>query len=446
MAKPAAGTYEPNKRVMLKVKHERDCDCVVAGFRWHKNGEGTAVGSLLLGLYDDAGNLAARRRLRELHRRRSAGSSSTFLAPYRENALDGHPWRAWAEADASDGRGAAPARARRAAGARARICRGSRCARSWSSRSRTITCRARASATRRSFGAGAPTSARRTAPSRSSRSCRRRSWRRSSTETRVVRRQRDRDCSSRSWLRFARCSRHSRVGSSSGSGVSCGGPIVLRHVAQVDADARPRRRPAAHRVDQHVVDREVRRGLGMPRLPALEAGERGVLVGRVRDDDERHLRARASSAAPSPRPSRATARRAAPRLPSCGSAAATARRRVRRPRRAPRARAARRASRRVVHRRRADRRSSAKRAGIVSTVKSAGSQSGTSSQCERRRDARVGERPHRVGRAGRAVLGVLVVVEEDAVALLLPPLRRRERRQRAARSRARTRARRAAPR
>ena len=57
MAKPAGGPYEPNKRVMLKVKHERECDCVVAGFRWHKNGEGTAVGSLLLGLYDEAGKL-----------------------------------------------------------------------------------------------------------------------------------------------------------------------------------------------------------------------------------------------------------------------------------------------------------------------------------------------------------------------------------------------------
>ena len=96
MAKPAAGTYEPNKRVMLKVKHERDCDCVVAGFRWHKNGEGTAVGSLLLGLYDEEGKLqhvgvsasftAAKRR--EL---------VAFLAPYRENALEGHPWREWAE-------------------------------------------------------------------------------------------------------------------------------------------------------------------------------------------------------------------------------------------------------------------------------------------------------------------------------------------------------------
>ncbi len=97
VAKAIAGTYEPNKRVMLKVKHERDCDCVVAGFRWHKRGEKTAVGSLLLGLFDGGGNLehvgvcasftdAKRRELVE------------FLAPYRENALDGHPWRAWAEA------------------------------------------------------------------------------------------------------------------------------------------------------------------------------------------------------------------------------------------------------------------------------------------------------------------------------------------------------------
>lgn len=57
MAKLASGTYEPDKRAMLKVKHERDCDCVVAGFRWHKDGAGSAIGSLLLGLFDDAGNL-----------------------------------------------------------------------------------------------------------------------------------------------------------------------------------------------------------------------------------------------------------------------------------------------------------------------------------------------------------------------------------------------------
>ncbi len=67
MAKPISGPYEPGKRVMLKVKHERDCDCVVAGFRWHKNGERTAVGSLLLGLFDDSGASAARGRLRKLH-------------------------------------------------------------------------------------------------------------------------------------------------------------------------------------------------------------------------------------------------------------------------------------------------------------------------------------------------------------------------------------------
>jgi len=57
IAKPVSGTYEPDKRVMFKVKHERDCDCVVAGFRWYKDAERKAVGSLLLGLYDDAGAL-----------------------------------------------------------------------------------------------------------------------------------------------------------------------------------------------------------------------------------------------------------------------------------------------------------------------------------------------------------------------------------------------------
>src|SRR3954466_10157845 len=50
IAKDPSGTYEPNKRVMLKVKHDRECDCVVAGFRWYKKGDRTLVGSLLLGL------------------------------------------------------------------------------------------------------------------------------------------------------------------------------------------------------------------------------------------------------------------------------------------------------------------------------------------------------------------------------------------------------------
>jgi ATP-dependent DNA ligase len=97
VAKSDAGTYQPNKRVMLKVKHERDCDCVVAGFRWHKRGENTAVGSLLLGLYDENGDLehvGVCASFTDVKRRELV----TFLAPYREHALDGHPWREWAEA------------------------------------------------------------------------------------------------------------------------------------------------------------------------------------------------------------------------------------------------------------------------------------------------------------------------------------------------------------
>jgi ATP-dependent DNA ligase len=100
IAKPENGTYQPGKRAMIKVKHARTADCVVAGFRWHKDGKDERIGSLLLGLYDDQGALhhvgvtssftmATRRRL------------AFELAPLRERALEGHPWRAWAEADGS---------------------------------------------------------------------------------------------------------------------------------------------------------------------------------------------------------------------------------------------------------------------------------------------------------------------------------------------------------
>jgi ATP-dependent DNA ligase len=96
VAKPDRVAYESNKRVMLKVKHERECDCVVAGFRWHKGGQGTAIGSLLLGLYNDEGRLehvgvCASFPMAKRH------ELVAFLAPYRENALEGHPWRDWAE-------------------------------------------------------------------------------------------------------------------------------------------------------------------------------------------------------------------------------------------------------------------------------------------------------------------------------------------------------------
>ncbi|MCU1376415.1 MAG: hypothetical protein JWO68_3701, partial [Actinomycetia bacterium] len=87
--------YVPDKRLMLKVKHERTADCAVAGFRWHKDGEG--VGSLLLGLYDDEGTL------------HHVGVATSFsvarrkelvdeLEPLRTNAVEGHPWQSWAEA------------------------------------------------------------------------------------------------------------------------------------------------------------------------------------------------------------------------------------------------------------------------------------------------------------------------------------------------------------
>src|SRR5687768_2048178 len=94
IAKPESGTYLPGKRAMIKVKHARTAECVVAGFRWHKSGK-DAVGSLLLGLYDGDGVL------------QHVGVTSSFtmamrrslveeLAPLRKDAMNDHPWREWA--------------------------------------------------------------------------------------------------------------------------------------------------------------------------------------------------------------------------------------------------------------------------------------------------------------------------------------------------------------
>jgi ATP-dependent DNA ligase len=99
IAKAPDLTYQPDKRVMLKVKHDRTADCAVAGFRWHKDGEG--IGSLLLGLFDEAGNL------------HHVGVATSFsvarrkelvdeVADLRENAAEGHPWQDWAEAMTGD--------------------------------------------------------------------------------------------------------------------------------------------------------------------------------------------------------------------------------------------------------------------------------------------------------------------------------------------------------
>jgi ATP-dependent DNA ligase len=95
IAKPTEAPYQPGKRAMLKVKHARTADCVVAGFRWHKAGEGL-VGSLLLGLYDDAGTLhhVGVTASFTMARRRELAAE---LAPLREDARTGHPWSHWAE-------------------------------------------------------------------------------------------------------------------------------------------------------------------------------------------------------------------------------------------------------------------------------------------------------------------------------------------------------------
>ncbi len=102
IAKPESGAYLPDKRAMIKVKHARTADCVVAGFRYHKSGK-DAVGSLLLGLYDDHDVL------------QHVGVTSSFtmamrrqlvkeLAPLRRNAMVDHPWREWAGAAAESSR------------------------------------------------------------------------------------------------------------------------------------------------------------------------------------------------------------------------------------------------------------------------------------------------------------------------------------------------------
>jgi len=102
IAKHDASLYEPGKRVMQKIKHSRTADCVVAGFRWHKDGHGQRVGSLLLGLHDASGAL------------HHVGVTSSFtmarraellaeLGPLRDGALEAHPWREWADAEAAQG-------------------------------------------------------------------------------------------------------------------------------------------------------------------------------------------------------------------------------------------------------------------------------------------------------------------------------------------------------
>ena len=173
-----------------------------------------------------------------------------FLAPYRENALADHPWKAVGGARSRGRRAGSGCRAARAAGARARICRGSRCGRNWWSKWRTSTCRARASVTWRSSEV-----AHRQEPARLH-LCAARSGAAAGADGDF----RERPLSSRlAPARFAPFPRRIvvRIGS------LLRRPQLFRHMAQVHADARPGGRPAAHRIDQHVVHGQQFGRLGM---------------------------------------------------------------------------------------------------------------------------------------------------------------------------------------
>jgi ATP-dependent DNA ligase len=100
IGKRASDPYAPGKRTMAKIKHVRTADCVVAGFRWHKNGPGTLIGSLLLGLWNSDGHLQHVGVTSSFTMARRA-ELVEFLEPYRRDGLQDHPWRDWAMAEAS---------------------------------------------------------------------------------------------------------------------------------------------------------------------------------------------------------------------------------------------------------------------------------------------------------------------------------------------------------
>jgi ATP-dependent DNA ligase len=96
MAKPEGAPYAPGKRAMLKIKHQRTADCVVAGFRWYKGAKGKEVGSLLLGLYDAEGklhHLGVASSFKQTERVKLAEK----LLPLTEGARDVHPWKEWSD-------------------------------------------------------------------------------------------------------------------------------------------------------------------------------------------------------------------------------------------------------------------------------------------------------------------------------------------------------------
>ncbi len=401
---------------MFKVKHERDCDCVVAGFRWHKKGDGTAVGSLLLGLFDDAGAL------------QHVGVCASFTDEKRQELVEfprALPQECARQSSVeSVGASMTPATKRvsacreaRAAGARARICRGSRCGPNWWSRSPTSTCRAPASVTWRSFADGEPTRSRAIARTRNSKWFHRRSW----TEI-FAARPLSRALSARRLLRFAAFScasfRHSRVGSSSGSGVSCGGRSasgtwrrLTRMRVQVEI-GRAWNRPA-HRRRREV--RPPRRACSSifpdppARLPcwasspprSAASSSRGLLCADLARDG--------ATRGASPSILRKCGGQGASPRPAASSLAASSSSFSSEPGRVVHAGV------RIADLREALRNREHRKVGRIAIRDLV--------PVKRRGNARVGQRPHRICGTGGPVLRVLVVVEEHAVALLFPPFR-----------------------
>jgi hypothetical protein len=367
---------------MFKVKHERECDCVVAGFRWHKGGQGTAVGSLLLGLRR-RGGAPARRRVGELHRAEAARARRAPRCVPRGRARG-------SSVGGVGGHGHDPAEGgaggQRMPGGKSRWSQGKDL--SWEplrpelvARSRTTTCRGLALP---AHGA-VPALAHRQGPARVHlRAARGRASPRARSDLRAVGAVSRRSALVRELSRLAPppCARATRASGRRPDRESRPPGASPPARAQVHADARPRRRPPAHRVDEHVVHREVGRRVRMRCFQRSRPASAASLSGELATTTS-GIFARGGGLSAFGRASPATARRAGPRPPSSE---------VRRPRGVRQAgrlvargeleelleRAGRvvHALVRIAHR--------AKRSGIVSTVKSAGVAPGTSSHRERR--------------------------------------------------------------
>ncbi len=175
VAKAHSQTYEPNKRVMLKVKHERECDCVVAGFRWHKKANAPPLAHYFW-VYTMTRTRCSTSGYAPASPQQSGKNlsiSSHPTARMRSPIIPGEPGL---KAKPEKVRLVTGCRVARAVGARVKIYRGNRCGLSSSLKSRTTTCSATAFAIPHSFGAGEKISNLKTVLMHSSRWFRRKNW------------------------------------------------------------------------------------------------------------------------------------------------------------------------------------------------------------------------------------------------------------------------------